>query len=130
MPASPSSKVIPPAGTVWRPDTHKLIEWGRHGVLVTRPWPNPQAWARSAGENAPWRNAAGHVYRAAWNRAESERPLGAREQAQVDAWSSVPEAVQQVVVAQPEVLVLVVRWVGMTLTCTGVLLLPKLLALQ
>ncbi len=52
LPASPSSKVIPPTGTVWRPENRKLIEWGRHGVLVTRPWPNPQAWARSAGE--PW----------------------------------------------------------------------------
>lgn len=99
MPASPSSKVIPPAGTVWRPDTHKLIEWGGHGVLVTRPWPNPQAWARSAGENTPWRPAAGRVYRDAWNRAERERPRGVQERAQVEAWSSVPEEVQQVVVA-------------------------------
>ena len=99
IPASPSSKVLPPGGTVWRPETHKLIEWGRHGVLVTRPWPKPQAWARSAGENAPWHPAAGHVYRDAWNPAVRGQRCGVRERAQVEAWCSVPDEVQQVVVA-------------------------------
>lgn len=92
------AKSPPPVGAKWHPHSHKLVEWSPVGVLVTRPWPNPRAWACSARGNGHWRPAAGNPWVEAWGPAPAEPP-GGRLGARLAAWRTVPQEIQQAVLA-------------------------------
>lgn len=90
------------AGAVWRPESGTLVEWDPHWVVVTRPWPNPQAWRKPNKKDGKWLNCRGAVYSFAWLAPRPRAPGSVRPRpehpavlARVAAWKTVPEPVQR-----------------------------------
>ena len=84
-------------GTNWMPDRGKLYRFSDHGVVVIRPWPNPQAWVKHG--IGPWRAARPCVDVGIASGVQTSLSAPVRNwAAEVAAWSQVPEHLRKATV--------------------------------
>lgn len=91
----PEEKRTVARGAVWRAEDSTLVEWDPQETYVTRPWPKPRAWRRSASRWGKWEEVRGRVPRSAWQPPPLRRPLRPAELARRTAWGTVPAEVRQ-----------------------------------